>query len=175
MQKKKKRTAVVVILWLSFLLMVAVVMYLSFQNGAAAKMLGKDVIANIAERQKSEEWSTLKGEFGTLTGADAVAYLIRQGGRILAFFMIGMSGTIAVQVTFRKSNRFLKNGMILFVLVGIAYLTEKLKIYIPGRHYSYEEMVMSIIAVAAGFAVVLIISFFVRLLKKLLHEKQTLS
>lgn len=171
MQKKKKRTIAVVLLWLGFLLLVAAVMYLSFQNGAAAKMLGKNVISNIAERQKPGEWSTLKGEFGTLTGEDAVAYLIRQSGRIAAFFLIGMSGTMAVQVTFRKSNWFFRNTLILFVLVGIACLTEKLKIYIPDRHYSYEEMIMSIMAVTAGFVFVLMLSFFAWLLKKALHGK----
>lgn len=153
MGKNRKKTMMVGFLWAGFLLLVAAVAYLSFQNGAAAKLLGRDVIASIAE-QGQGNFDTLKGEFGTLTGADAVAYLIRQGGRIGAFFMIGILGTVSVYVTFKRCHWMARAGIILPVLVGIAYLTEKLKIYIPGRHYSYEEMLMSITAVLAGFLLV---------------------
>lgn len=153
MGKNRKKTMTVGLLWAGFLLLVAAVAYLSFQNGAAAKLLGRDVIASIAE-QSQGDFDTLKGEFGTLTGADAVAYLIRQGGRIGAFFMIGILGTVSVYVTFKRCHWVVRAGIILPVLVGIAYLTEKLKIYIPGRHYSYEEMLLSITAVLAGFLLV---------------------
>lgn len=157
--RKKKKWPVVLALWTIFIFLVACVGYLSFQNGEDAKKLGMQVIVQIAESQHS-------GEAVTQEELDALTYEIRQKGRIIAFVLIGIVGTITIHVSCRKDNWLIQTAITAVVLVGIAYLTEKLKIYIPSRHYSYEEMLVSISAVIVGFSVVSIISLAFRIVKR---------
>lgn len=158
MKEKKKHPVLTAFLWLSFLGIVALVIYLSFQNGEEAKKVGQQAIQYIARMQHPEREVTQRE-------LDALTYEIRQTGRVVAFFVIGILGTIAVHVTCKRRNWVLKTGLTAMVLVAIAYLTEKLKIYIPSRHYSYEEMLMSIEAVIMGFLLVSLVSLIAQMLK----------
>lgn len=158
--KKRKKWPLVLALWMIFIVLVMGVAYLSFQNGESAKALGKGVITQLAQAQYSEE--TLMQE-----DLDHFTYLIRQSGRVLAFLMIGIVGTITIHVTFIKSNWLVRTGVTMMILVAIAYLTEKLKIFIPSRHYSHEEMLISIYAVIVGFVFVSAVTFVFKAMKGL--------
>lgn len=157
MEEKKKRW-IVFALWLLFILMVAGISYISFQNGEETKEIGKGTIAQLTK---------MKNHQGAVTQEqlDKVTYFIRQWGRAIAFLMIGIVGTVTIHVTFIKCSWAIRSGIAIFILAVIAYLTEKLKIYIPTRHYSFEEMMISMAAVGVGFVSVSVIIFLGRLLK----------
>lgn len=158
MQKKKKHPFLIALLWVAFIALVAGIMYLSFQNGTKAKAIGDQLVEYIADIQyPNKEMSVQEKE--TLT------YEVRQAGRVLAFFMIGIIGTITIHVSCKKCNWIIKTSVTAMILVAIAYFTEKLKVYIPSRHYNYEEMLMSIIAVIVGFALVSLITLTAQTLK----------
>ncbi len=156
--RKRKKWPVILVLWVIFIFLVACVTYLSFQNGEDAKELGRQVIARIAEWQHP-------GENVSQEQLDALTYEIRQTGRIIVFVLIGIVGTITIHVSCRKDNWLVQTAITAVVLVGIAYLTEKLKVYIPSRHYSYEEMLVSISAVIVGFSVVSVASLAFKIVK----------
>ncbi len=145
-------------LWIIFIGLVAGVAYLSFQSGEDAKQLGKQAILQFAESQDSD---------GAVTQEvlDALTYKIRQSGRLLAFLLIGIVGTITIHVSLKKRSWLLQTMVTAVVLLAIAYLTEKLKIYIPSRHYSREEMMISILAVTLGFCLVSLVTFVFRALR----------
>lgn len=156
--KNKKRWPLILALWIVFGLLVAGVAYLSFQNGEDAKLFGKQVITKLAEAQySSQEISE--------NDMNAFTYMIRQNGRIIAFLLIGIVGTITIHVSCAKCNWFIRTCITVIILVAIAYLTEKLKIYIPTRHYSYEEMLVSMAAAAAGFILVSAVTLTVKVVK----------
>ena len=79
--------------------------------------------------------------------------------------MIGIVGTITIHISFYKSNWLARTTITAVVLVGIAYLTEWLKKYIPSRHYSFEEMMVSILAVIVGFVFVSVVTFVFKAVK----------
>lgn len=155
---RRKRWPFVTALWFIFIVTVAVVAYLSFQSGEDAKALGSGVIEAIAGAQHPGV-SVTEGEL------DKMAYVIRQSGRILAFAVIGIVGTITIHATCKKRGWIFKTMVTAAVLLTIAYLTEKLKVYIPSRHYSYEEMIISITAVSGGFLFVSVITLFIKVIK----------
>lgn len=158
MKKNKKHPVLAFLLWSCFLTAVAVVVYLSFQNGEQSKALGERFISYLARQRYSEREATTQ-ELLELT------YEVRQLGRVFAFFIIGILGTAAIHVSFRRCNWLVKTGITAIVLVAIAYFTERLKIYIPTRHYSYEEMMLSIISVVMGFILVSVITLTFQALK----------
>ena len=160
MQKKNKHPGIIIFLWIIFLGMVAVVAYLSFQNGEAAKTFGKHTIEYIAEMKYSQ---------GTVTDnqMDTLTYQIRQNGRAIAFFMIGIVGTVTIHASFKRWNWVIRTSVTAVLLVAIAYFTEKLKIYIPSRHYSHEEMLISVTAVVMGFILVSVVTLAFGALKSL--------
>ncbi len=155
---KKKRWPLVLLFWLMFIVLVAGVAYLSFQNGEDAKQLGKSMITRLAEAQHPQ---------GALTDQEMndFTYMIRQNGRVIAFLMIGIVGTITIHISCSKCNWFVKTCITILILVAIAYLTEWLKIYIPSRHYSAEEMMISMMAVITGFIVVSAATLMIRIVK----------
>lgn len=158
MQKKKKHPILTALLWMVFIAMVAGIIYLSFQSGTKAKAIGDQLVEYIAEIQYPNQELSVS-EMETLT------YGVRQTGRVLAFFLIGIMGTITIHVSCKKCSWIIKTSVTAMVLVAIAYFTEKLKVYIPSRHYNYEEMLMSIIAVVVGFALVSLITLTAQALK----------
>ncbi|MDE7006745.1 MAG: hypothetical protein K2P07_01090, partial [Lachnospiraceae bacterium] len=72
---------------------------------------------------------------------------------------------VAVHVSCTKWNWGIKTFVTAFVLLAIAFFTEKVKVYIPSRHYSYEEMMISMVAVVIGFLAVSVITLTVSALK----------
>lgn len=145
-------------MWGCFLAAVAVVVYLSFQDGEKAKAMGEQFISYLARRRYPGREATTQ-EILTLT------YEFRQIGRVCAFFIIGILGTAAIHISCGKRNWFVKTGITAGMLVAIAYFTEKLKIYIPTRHYSYEEMMLSIVSVIMGFMLVSVVTLTFQALK----------
>lgn len=158
-QGKKNHPLIAVILWICFLTLVAIAVYLSFQDGEEAKALGKRFIQYLAGQKYQEAEAVSQTQMLDLT------YEVRQTGRAALFFLLGIFGTVAMHVSFRRCNWVIKTGITAAVLVAIAFLTEKLKIYIPSRHYDYEEMMISIVSVIAGFAIVSVVTFLFYLLK----------
>lgn len=156
--EKRKRWPIILMLWLVFILLVAGVAYLSFQNGEDAKLLGRQIIVKMFEARHPQQKATAQE-------LDAFTYMVRQNGRALAFLLIGIIGTLTIHISCRKCNWFVKTIITACILVAIAYLTEKLKIYIPTRHYSYEEMLLSLAAVTVGFMLVSVITLTARALK----------
>lgn len=156
--KKSKRNAIVPILWIFFAVTAAGIAFLSFQNGEEAKKLGEQFILYLAQKINHKQ-NVSAAELSTLT------YDIRQGGRALVFLFLGIIGTTAVHLSCPKWNWTIKTVFTAGMLLIIAFLTEKLKIFIPSRHYSYEEMLISITAVIAGFLVVSLITLTVSALK----------
>lgn len=142
--KKKEKRLFVPALWLFFITLAAGIAYLSFQSGEETKKLGEQFILQLAQNINHKQ-NVSAAEINALT------YDIRQGGRALAFFVLGIIGTAAVHVSCPKWNWGIKTIITAFVLFAIAFLTEKVKIFIPSRHYSYEEMLISITAVIIGF------------------------
>lgn len=156
--KKKKRWPIIMMLWLVFLSLVAGVAYLSFQNGEDARLFGRQTMIRMAQVQHPQQEVTDQE-------LNVFIYNVRQSGRALAFLAIGIIGTITIHLSCRKCNWFIKTIITAVILVAIAYFTEKLKIYIPTRHYSYEEMMISIAAVSTGFLLVSIVTLAAKLLK----------
>ena len=151
MQKNKKHPVIAAVMWIFFLAAVAVVVYLSFQDGEQAKTVGERFISYLARQR-------YPGRKATTQELLELTYEVRQLGRVCAFFVIGILGTAAIHISFGRNNWLVKTGVTASLLVAIAYFTERLKIYIPTRHYSYEEMMVSIISVMMGFILVSIIT-----------------
>lgn len=158
MRKKKGHPVLAVFLWICFVLAVGIVAYLSFQNGEDAKALGKRYIQYFAENVYQKEQVSDTELLG-------ITYAVRQSGRMIAFFLIGVLGTITIHLSFPKWNRILRTGFAVALLTAIACLTERLKVYIPSRHYSYEEMVYSILAAGAGFLLVTVFTLLFHIMK----------
>lgn len=158
MQEKKKHPVISFLLWITFIITVAGVVYLSFQSGAETKLFGQQLIETVADIQYPEGGVTQQ-EMDTLT------YEVRQMGRVFAFFFIGILGTVTIHVSCKKCNWVVKTSITAMVLIAIAYFTEKLKVYIPSRHYDYEEMLISILAVVVGFILVSVITLTFHALK----------
>ena len=160
--KKKKTRLIVPVLWISFIVMVAGITYLSVQSGEDAKKLGSQFISSLAQNINDSQ-NVGEEEVNSLT------YFIRQSGRAIAFLLLGIVGTVAVHVSCTKWNWGIKTFVTAFVLLAIAFFTEKVKIYIPSRHYSYEEMMISMVAVVIGFLAVSVITLTVSALKSFLR------
>lgn len=156
--KKSKKGVIVPILWIFFAVTAAGIAFLSFQNGEEAKKLGEQLILYLAQNIKHKQ-NVSAAELSAFT------YDIRQSGRALAFLFLGIIGTAAVHLSFPKLNWTVKTVFTAGLLLAIAYFTEKLKVYIPTRHYSYEEMLISITAVIVGFLAVSLITLTVSALK----------
>lgn len=156
--KKTKRNAIVTILWIFFTVTAAGIAFLSFQNGEEAKRLGEQFILHLAQNINHKQ-NVSVAELSALT------YDIRQGGRALAFLILGIVGTAAVHLSCPKWNWAVRTIFTAVILLVIAFLTEKLKVYIPSRHYSYEEMLISITAVIVGFLAVSLIMLTISALK----------
>ena len=159
--ESKKRKLSVCFLWLVFIIMVVGIVYLSFQNGDDTKALSDKLVNHLAARiyPEQEIQSMTKLQYDTIT------YQIRQGARVIGFLLIGIVGTVVIHISCPKCNWLVKTVITAVVLFTLAYFTEKFKIYIPTRHYSYEQMLLSIIAVAIGFITVSIITLTVKALK----------
>jgi len=156
--KKTRKKFAVLLLWGIFLALVFGIVFLSFQDGVEAKELSNRFILQLVQKINPQSNMT-DMELQELT------YDIRQGGRVWAFLLLVMIGTMTVHLSFPKCSWCAKTGITALILVAIAFFTEKLKIYIPTRHYSYEEMTVSISAVMLGFSTVSLVILAVGALK----------
>ena len=133
-----------VFLWISFIGCLLVIFYLSFQTGEAAKEIDKSGIYTIAQRYYGVE--DIPDEvFLTFT------YKFRQIGRVILFCMLAFLGTCTIHLTFHKWPwiiRAIISGGILFF---VAIFTEEYKNFLPTRHFSKEEMLLSVLGVFIGF------------------------
>ena len=148
------------LLWSGFLVLTGMIVFLSLQDGVEAKEMMKQLM-NIMSGYLDRDMVMGFGD------AQRLEYLLRQGGRVGAFFILGLLGTSAVHLTFRKCNWLVKTALSVGGLTAIAYFTEKVKEYLPTRHFSEKEMLISIIFVIAGFLTVSMITFFVWVIKGL--------
>ena len=141
-----------VFLWICFLGCLGAILYLSFQNGEEAKALGSDIILKAAQRRYN---MTEVPEEVLLS----FTYKVRQMGRLLIFALLGVLGTSTIHVTFHKLHWLVRALISVVMLVGIAIFTEKFKIYLPTRHFSGEEMGISIVGAMLGFVFVSVVTF----------------
>lgn len=140
------------LIWFVFCILLGLILYLSFQNGEESKQMGAELMEKLVF--KAERYIRI----------DKDIYLMRQMGRGLLFFLLGVVTTAAVNLTFPRWNRLFKVILITFFLGGVSYFTEKMKLYISSRHYAPEEMMISFIASMAGFLITAVMIIFFRLL-----------
>ena len=148
-----------VLLWISFLGCLAVIIYLSVQDGEAAKALGKDYI------RKGAEYYYGRNNFTADEMVD-ITYRFRQYGRILIFTVLGFLGTATFHLTFHRWWWIVRAIISAGFLILVAVFTERYKIYLPTRHYSETEMIYSIMGAMAGFLLVSFITLLYSLIKK---------
>ena len=163
--KKRKigRMICAVFLWMIFLTSITVIAYLSFQDGESSAELGSEVIEKLAVwYYKTDNISS--------TDLYRFTYYIRQLGRAVLFFAIGILGTTAVHISSSRIPWLLKTAVAVGTLILIAWVTEKWKIYFPTRHYSETEMMISIWAALLGFSVVSLITLIYDLVCRISHK-----
>ena len=140
MSRIEKRIAAV--LWVMFLLVLLLICVLSFQSGSATKAFEKPFVEGVtgrAGRQLSRET--------ILT----ITFYIRQAGKGLLFAVLGFCGGTGALLCFRTLSRPVQGAGALAVLFGISYFTEKMKIFIEGRHYAFAECLEGFVFAAAGY------------------------
>ncbi len=134
----RKRTGF--LLWLAFALLLGITCVLSFQSGSVTKGLDRPIVEQLngAGNGMSQE------------RIQAVLFVIRQTGRAVLFALLGLTGGGAALLSlegFSVRGRLMWMGT---ALLAVSYLTEKLKIFIEGRHYSFWEFVESLLCAMAG-------------------------
>lgn len=163
--KKKEKRWIVPLLWIMFIAIVTGIAIVSFQSGEETKHIGEVWIYRLAQEKNP-------GKRVTEEELLQVTYIVRQLAREIAFFVIGILGTITIHATCKKRNWFVKTEISAAVLATIAYFTEAIKKFIPTRHYSQEEMMLSMGAVAAGFLIVSLMSLLSMGIKRLVCQKE---
>ena len=162
---KRKRSRIIwtVLFWMIFLVSVATIVYLSFQNGTSSAELGSDVIEKLAaEYYEKDTVST--------TELYKFTYYFRQMGRTIAFFIIGILGTATIHLSSERLPWIVKSVLSAGILLVIAWITEKCKIYLPTRHYSQDEMMISMAASMLGFSIVSLITLIYNLIHHMSHR-----
>ena len=122
--KRRKRGRIIWagLFWMVFLASVAVIAYLSFQNGTSSAELGSDVIEKLAtEYYEKDTVST--------TELYKFTYYFRQIGRTIAFFLIGILGTATIHLSSERLPWIVKSVLAAGILLLIAWITETLQ---PG-------------------------------------------
>lgn len=166
MQKGKGYGIIQFALWTAFLALTAAIVFLSLQDGSEAKEMMKRLMEYLSDYVDRDR-------IAALGDSQRIEYLLRQAGRAGAFFLLGILGTAAVHLTFRRYNWIVRTILATGGLTGIAYLTEKVKVYLPTRHFSEKEMLISIAFVIMGFLVVSFFTFILWMIKgivRLLHS-----
>ncbi len=162
-RRKMGRILWVILLWMVFLSSIAAIGYLSFQNGTSSAELGSGVIKKLAIRYYEKD-SISSTELYRFT------YYFRQIGRTIAFFIIGILGTATIHLSSGRLPWIMKSLLAAGVLLGLAWITEKCKIYLPTRHYSQDEMMISIAAAMLGFSIVSLITLIHNLVHRISHR-----
>ena len=163
--KRRKRGRIIwaVLFWMVFLASVAAIAYLSFQNGTSSAELGSNVIEKLAaEYYEKDTVST--------TELYKFTYYFRQMGRTIAFFIIGILGTATIHLSSERLPWIVKSVLAAGILLVIAWVTERCKIYLPTRHYSQDEMMISMAASMLGFSIVSLITLIYNLIHHMSHR-----
>ena len=158
MSRMEKRAAAVS--WAMFVFVLAVICVLSFQSGSATKALEKPFVEGVTgtvDRQLSTET--------VLT----ITFYIRQAGRAVLFFSLGFLGGSGALLCFGNRSRPVTAVCACAALFGISYFTEKMKIFIEGRHYAFAECLEGFIFAVLGY---LCIAVFFSVLRKRRAEKR---
>ena len=160
MSKMEKRAATAA--WTMFFLIFAVICVLSFQSGDATKALEKPLVEGVtgtADRQLSRE--------AILT----ITFYIRQAGRAVLFYALGFCGACGTLLCFGRRNQLALGAGAGTVLFGLSYFTEKMKIFIEGRHYSFVECLEGFVFALLGYLCVAVF-LSIRRRKKALREPE---
>lgn len=147
-------------------MLVAAIVFLSLQDGNEAKEMMRLLMEAMSEYVDRDM-------IAKLGDAQRIEYLLRQTGRAGAFFLLGILGTTAVHLTFRRCNWIVRTILATGGLTAIAYLTEKVKEYLPTRHFSEKEMLISIAFVIMGFLAVSVVTFIVWIVRGIVHLLKT--
>ncbi len=154
--KRKKHRGGRALIWLILFVLVGGICYLSFQNGEVSKQMGNRLYEFLKAR--------MGGYLHTDMDEKALTYIMRQFGRGLLFFTLGIVTTAAVNLSFPRINWFFKSVFIIIFLGVIACFTERMKVFIASRHYAPVEMAISFIAAMSGFVLMAILLAFFRML-----------
>lgn len=133
--------------WVAFLAVAAIIIYTSFQSGEEAAQLGKGMITRMAAEYYDRD-TISSVEMNRFT------YHVRQLLRTVAFIGVGILGTATIHVSFRKMHWIIKTLLAGSIVVLLAWITEMGKICFPTRHYSYNQMMISIVSALLGFLLV---------------------
>lgn len=162
--KTKCRAVWLFLFWAAFLGIMVVIVYTSFQNGEEYAGFGKHVI----EKMASEYYGKEKLSYHEV---DRFTYYARQILRMIAFFLLGITGTATIHITFRRAPWLMKTVISGCLFAIFAWITEKGKIYFPTRHYSYNQMMLSEISAILGVFLVSIMALLVSFIQDL-HKKR---
>lgn len=134
----RKRTCL--LLWLAFALLLGITCILSFQSGSATKGFDRPIAEQLSGTGRGMSQELIR----------SILFVIRQTGRAVLFGLLGLTGGGAVLLSFRRFSIRRRMVWMGIVLLAVSYLTEKLKIFIEGRHYSFWEFVESLLCAMAG-------------------------
>lgn len=161
MTMKKLINSLAVILWIMLIGLLIVIFVLSFMDGDSAKNIDNMLIRRLAV------WYYNRDDFNIFEIAD-INYRFRQYGRIALFLALGVIGTLTIHCTFYwwpwVFRGIISGGM----LMAVAVLTEKYKEFLPTRHFSKEEMMMSITGAAVGFIGVSVMTLVFSIIKRII-------
>ena len=127
--------------WFFFGIVLLAVCILSFQSGAATRVLDGPFVDRLTEEGV---------EAVSRERVDRLIFYIRQTGRAVIFFILGGSWGLAAFLSFQKCTLRRRLLLGLAVLLMISYVTEKAKIFIEGRHYRFVEFVESFLFCMLG-------------------------
>lgn len=164
---KKRNWGICLLVWVTFGGLLLAVLYCSFQSLEDTQALSERLLTNLAAR------FSIVQEIDQMSGEEKaqLMYLFRQSGRILIFFALGLMGFIVSRITFPRINLFIQLILSGAVMVGIAAFAEKGKDFIDDRHYSYQEMLLSIYAALAGCICMAVLWIFGRLIAGLFKRR----
>ena len=91
-------------------------------------------------------------------------------GRTIAFFIIGILGTATIHLSSERLPWIVKSVLSAGILLVIAWVTERCKIYLSTRHYSQDEMMISMAASMLGFSLVSLITLIYNLIQHMAHR-----
>lgn len=138
-------------IWLAVLVWLGMLLYLSFQTGeGTAETSGRLAVLV----------SSILSTLGIETSYAVLHGILRTAAHIVVFLIFGglLEAAVSktIKATIRKPGRFEKIEMaeriwkvhglpaVMLICVGIAILSEVLKIYIPGRHLDWPEVGLNI-------------------------------
>ena len=169
MRKEKRNSGMAVLavfLWMSYLAVLILILFLSFEDGESAKNFGKKTIRYLAEEHYDTD-DIPEEVMLTFT------YKVRQLGRIVLFMALGVLGTMTIHVTFHRLPWIVRAIISITMLLAVAIFTERYKVYLPTRHFSSTEMKYSIAGALSGFAFVSAVTFvfsFVRWILRSIYK-----